>query len=124
MKKLILTVMIALTGVITSCSSEQSTVNTNENAKTEELKNFDNALKSLMKPENRSTADEKARYGAQLNDRSLEILYNSSANLLTVNKIEFVKSESREGKEKVISQATKVYFAKVRGINANVKSEN
>lgn len=35
-----------------------------------------------MKPENRSTPDENMRFGAQLNDRSLEILYNAAKNLL------------------------------------------
>ena len=124
MKKLTFTLLIFLTGFITSCSSEQTAVSSIENSKTQEMKNFDNALKSLMKPENRSTPDEKARWGAQLNDRSLDILYNASNNLLSVNRIEFAKTESREGKEKVISQATKLYFEKLKGIEQNVKSEN
>lgn len=113
-----------LTGFITSCSSEQSTISSLENSKTQEMKNFDSALKSLMKPENRSTPEEKTRWGAQLNDRSLDILYNASNKLLSINRVEFAKAESRDGKEKVISQATKLYFEKLKGIEQNVKSEN
>jgi len=124
MKKLTFTLMIALAGLFTSCSNEQTAISTLENSKTQEMKNFDSALKSLMKPENRSTPEEKSRLGAQLNERSLDILYKASNNLLTVNRIEFAKAESREGKEKVISQATKLYFEKLRGMEQNAKSEN
>ena len=108
----------------TSCSNEKMAVNSVENMKTTDMRNFDSALKKLMKPENRSTPEEKARLGAQLNDKSLDILYSASKQLLNIEEDRLGVAVSRADKEQVISRATKLYFEKIGKINSTIKSEN
>lgn len=106
-----------------SCSTERATMASTEDLKSTEMTSFDKALKEIMKPENRSTPEEKARLGAQLNDRSLDILFNASLQL--VGKKDSNPSQTtRVEKEKVIVQATNLYFSKLNTIKADQKAEN
>ena len=124
MKNFILGSLLVGTCILGSCSTERMSINSVENLKSAEMKNYDNALKSLMKPENRSTPTEKNRHGAQLNDRSLEILYYAAKNLLTANGETVAIAETRSEKELAISRATKMYFEKLGKISRNVNNEN
>ncbi|SIT08648.1 hypothetical protein SAMN05421786_10581 [Chryseobacterium ureilyticum] len=123
MKKILLSAFYAgVFCVALSCSSERSSLTSPEEMKSTEMVSFDRAMKEIMKPENRSTPEEKARWGAQLNDRALDILFNASLEL--VGKTNANKNSSREEKEKVIVKATEAYFAKLNTIKANQKAEN
>ncbi|SIT08613.1 hypothetical protein SAMN05421786_10578 [Chryseobacterium ureilyticum] len=123
MKKILLSAFYAgVFCVVFSCSSERSSLTSPEEMKSTEMVSFDRAMKEIMKPENRSTPEEKARWGAQLNDRALDILFNASLEL--VGKTNANKNSSREEKEKVIVKATEAYFAKLNTIKANQKAEN
>ncbi|MGL6128447.1 hypothetical protein [Chryseobacterium artocarpi] len=123
MKKILLSAFYASIFCIAfSCSSERSNLTSPEEMKSTEMVSFDRAMKEIMKPENRSTPEEKARWGAQLNDRALDILFNASLEL--VGKTNANKNSSREEKEKVIVKATEAYFTKLNTIKANQKAEN
>lgn len=98
MKNFILSSFILGTFLLVSCNTERMSINSVENLKTAEMNNYDNALKSLMKPENRSTPDENMRFGAQLNDKFLEILYNAAKNLLAATGETVKISETRAEK--------------------------
>ncbi|MBS1549372.1 MAG: hypothetical protein JSS94_05815 [Bacteroidetes bacterium] len=78
-----------------------------------------------MKPENRSTPDGQRKTGGQLNERSLDILYNASKRFLAVEvgRID-ADNTTREAKEMIISKATKLYFEKITRINKTIKNEN
>ncbi|MGL6128443.1 hypothetical protein, partial [Chryseobacterium artocarpi] len=83
MKKILLSAFYAgIFCVALSCSSERSSITSPEEMKSTEMVSFDRAMKEIMKPENRSTPEEKARWGAQLNDRALDILFNASLELV------------------------------------------
>lgn len=108
-----------------SCATERSTLASTEELKTTEMTSFDKAMKKIMKPENRSTPEETARLGAQLNERSLNILFNASLQLVGKNgNNNLSEASSRVEKEKVIVQATHLYFSKLNTIKANQKAEN
>ncbi|MEN4759528.1 hypothetical protein ABEG63_04235 [Chryseobacterium sp. C39-AII1] len=127
MKKQILSLLLCGFCII-SCSTENMAVNSIENMKSDEMVNFDKALKSLLEPENQSTPEEKAKSKspAALNDRSKEILYIASKKLILSNGIteQELKSKTSESKEKTISLATKIYFEKYNDIQKRIKSEN
>ena len=104
MKKLLFASLLLGAMVVASCNNETDAINTVESLKTAEMRNFDSALKSLMKPENRSTPDEQRKTGGQLNDRSLDILYNASKQFLAVEVgRNDADNTTREAKEKIIS---------------------
>jgi len=126
MKKTILSILIVAFSFTISCSTEQTAMQSVESMKTDELKSFDSALKSLMAPENRSTPEEAARFGAQLNDRALEILFAASKKLIrsTNDSSINLNATSRLEKEKIIVQATDSYFKQLNLIKANQKSQN
>lgn len=109
--------------VMTSCNNERVAMTTVETLKTQEMRNFDNALRSLMKPENRATPEEKAQLGAQLNERSLNLLYNASKQFLSVEGEKLGEARTRQDKEIVISKATKLYFTKLGKINETINNE-
>lgn len=125
MKKILLSAVFAsIFYAVISCSTERNSLATTEDLKPTEMTTFDNALKEIMKPENRSTPEEKARLGAQLNDKSLDILFNASLKLVGKKSNANSENISRVEKEKVIVQATNLYFAKLNTIKANQKAEN
>lgn len=125
MKKILLSAVFAsIFCAVISCSTERNSLATTEDLKPTEMTTFDNALKEIMKPENRSTPEEKARLGAQLNDKSLDILFNASLKLVGKKSNANSENISRVEKEKVIVQATNLYFAKLNTIKANQKAEN
>lgn len=124
MKKTLLSAFYAsILCVAISCSTERATLASTEEMKSTEMTSFDKALKEIMKPENRSTPEEKARLGAQLNDRSLDILFNASLQLVGKSNSNLSQT-SRVEKEKVIVQATNLYFSKLNTLKANQKAEN
>ncbi|ANF52857.1 hypothetical protein A0O34_21075 [Chryseobacterium glaciei] len=125
MKKTLLSAFYAgIFCVAISCSTERATLASTEEMKSTEMTSFDKALKEIMKPENRSTPEEKARLGAQLNDRSLDILFNASLELIGKNGSNLSQANTRVEKEKVIVQATNLYFSKLNTLKANQKAEN
>ncbi|WP_312393996.1 hypothetical protein [Chryseobacterium sp.] len=109
---------------VISCSTERNSLTTTEDLKSTEMTSFDRALKEIMKPENRSTPEEKARWGAQLNDRSLDILFNASLQMLGKKSSTSTENSTRVEKEKVIVKATNLYFSKLNTIKSNQKAEN
>ncbi|MDF0720583.1 hypothetical protein P0M11_11300 [Kaistella sp. PBT33-4] len=115
---------LLLTGL--SCNTERAVVTTAESLKSQQMIDFDNALRSLMKAENRSNSEEKARLGTQLNDRSLNILYAASKQLLESHGVnsQTLEFNNREDKEKVISKASEIYFQNYSKIQTQVKNEN
>lgn len=124
--RIVKTVLLGLLVTILSCNTERAVVNTAESLKAQQMIDFDNALRSLMKAENRSSPEEKARLGTQLNDRSLNILYVASKQLLEsygVNS-QTLEFNNREDKEKVISKATEMYFQNYSKIQTQLKNEN
>ncbi len=110
--------------VTISCSTERAALTSTEDLKSTEMTSFDKALKEIMKPENRSTPEEKTRFGAQLNDRSLDILFNASLQLIGKSSSNLAQANSRVEQEKVIVQATNLYFSKLNTIKANQKADN
>ncbi len=125
MKKILLSAVYAsIFCAVISCSTERNSLATTEDLKSTEMTSFDRALKDIMKPENRSTPEEKARWGAQLNDRSLDILFNASLQLIGKKAENNTENISRVEKEKVIVQATNLYFSKLNTIKANQKADN
>jgi hypothetical protein len=124
MRKILLaTALCGALGLI-SCTNEKMAVNTVEEMKTTEMKNFDGALKTIMKPENRATPTEREQLGGKLNEKSLAILYSASKGLLTAHGTRVVDANTREEKEMAISMATKLYFEKIGNIKRNLNSEN
>lgn len=124
MKKTFLSAIFAsIFCVVISCSTERTTLASIEDMKSTEMSSFDKALKDIMKPENLSTPEEKARLGAQLNDRALNILFNASLKL-TGNNNNLSENSSRLEKEQVIVKATELYFSKLNAIRAKQKAEN
>ncbi|AZA52922.1 hypothetical protein EG348_07830 [Chryseobacterium sp. G0201] len=103
-------------------------VNNVESMKSDEMVNFDKAMKSLMNPENLSTPEEKAKNGnsTELNERSKEILYLASKKLISANGIseQELASRTSNSKEQAISLAQKIYFEKYNDIQKKIKSEN
>lgn len=126
MKKTLLSALYAsIFCVVISCTTERTTLASTEEMKSTEMTSFDKAIKEIMKPENRSTPEEKARLGAQLNDKSLNILFKASLQLVGKNgNNNLSEASSRVEKEKVIVQATNLYFSKLNSIKANQKAEN
>jgi hypothetical protein len=125
MKKILQSALFAsIFCAVISCSTERNSLTSTEDLKPTEMVSFDKALKEIMKPENRSTPEEKARLGAQLNDKSLDILFNASLQLIGKKANKDSENISRVEKEKVIVQATNLYFAKLNTIKASQKAEN
>jgi len=126
MKKTFLSLLFIAFTLTISCSTEQVAVQSVENMKTDELKSFDSALKSLTAPENRSTPEETERLGTQLNDRALEVLFAASKKLMssTNDKSIDLNATTRLEKEKIIVKATDSYFKQLSIIKANQKSQN
>ncbi|MCA6068197.1 hypothetical protein JI747_013465 [Chryseobacterium sp. RG1] len=126
MKKTLLSAIFAsIFCVAVSCSTERPSLASIEDMKSTEMTSFDKALKEIMKPENLSTPEEKARWGAQLNDRALTILFNASLKVVGKNENNRLsENSSRLEKEKVIVQATELYFSKLNAIKAKQKAEN
>lgn len=126
MKKTFLSAITAcIFCAVISCSTERNSLASVEDMKSTEMSTFDKALKEIMKPENLSTPEEKARLGAQLNDRALNILFNASLKLTGKNANNSLsENSSRLEKEKVIVQATEMYFSKLNAIKAKQKAEN
>lgn len=127
MKKQILSLVLCGFCML-SCSTENMAVNNVESMKSDEMVNFDKAMKSIMKPENLSTPEEKAQNGnsTELNDRSKEILYLASKKLISANGIseQELSSRTSNSKEQAISLAQKIYFEKYNDIQKKIKSEN
>jgi hypothetical protein len=125
MKKILQSALFAsIFCAVISCSTERNSLTSTEDLKPTEMVSFDKALKEIMKPENRSTPEEKARLGAQLNDKTLDILFNASLQLIGKKANKDSENISRVEKEKVIVQATNLYFAKLNTIKASQKAEN
>ncbi|PJJ67156.1 MULTISPECIES: hypothetical protein [Chryseobacterium] len=126
MKKTFLSAIIAsIFCAVISCSTERTSLASIEDMKSTEMSSFDKALKDIMKPENLSTPEEKARLGAQLNDRALNILFNASLKLTGKNgNNNLSENSSRVEKEQVIVKATELYFSKLNAIKAKQKAEN
>lgn len=127
MKKQILSLLLCGFCII-SCSTENMAVNSVDSMKSDEMVNFDKALQSLLKPENQSTPEEKARSKnpTELNDKSKQILYTASKKLILSNGITEQELQSRtvDSREQTISLATKIYFEKYNDIKKRIKSEN
>ncbi|KMQ69936.1 hypothetical protein ACM39_02540 [Chryseobacterium sp. FH2] len=111
-----------------SCSTENMAVNNPESMKSDEMVNFDNALKSLVKRENQSTPEEKAKSKnpTELNEKSKQILYLAAKQLIISDGISEKELAARtaDSREKTISLATKLYFEKYNNIQKRIKSEN
>lgn len=126
MKKQILSLLLCGFCML-SCSTENLAVNNVESMKSDEMVNFDKALKSMMSPENLSTPEEKAknRNSTELNDRSKEILYLASKKLIIANGIseQELASKTSNSREKAISLAKKIYFEKYNNFQNIIKSE-
>jgi hypothetical protein len=108
-----------------SCSTENIAVNNPESMKSDEMINFDKALKSLLKPENQSTPEErsKSKSSTELNEKSKQILYEASKDLILSNDVQIKDLNTFDNKERTISLATKIYFEKYNDIQKQIKSE-
>jgi hypothetical protein len=108
-----------------SCSTENIAVNNAESMKSDEMINFDKALKSLLKPENQSTPEEKSKSksSTELNEKSKQILYEASKDLILSNDVQIKDLNTFDNKERTISLATKIYFEKYNDIQKQIKSE-
>ncbi len=108
-----------------SCSTENLAANNAEGMKTDPMVNFDKAMKSLTKPENQSSPEEKAANGAVLNEKSKQILYLASKEFVLssgITQAELTASTS-DSREKTISLANRMYFEKYHNIQKQLKSE-
>lgn len=123
MKNQILTLVLSGFCML-SCSTENMAANNAEGMKTDPMVNFDKAMKSLVKPENQSSPEEKAN-GAVLNEKSKQILYLASKEFILSDGITEAELESTTSgsREKTISLAHQVYFKKYNEIQKRLKSE-
>jgi hypothetical protein len=107
-----------------SCSTESSTINPMSTTKSEEVLNFENAIKSLSDPKNAETAEEmRTHKPLELSERRKEMLIPSAIELIKSSGVKDKEiSEATQGdKEKTLRWAMKVYNAKIDQINQNSK---
>jgi hypothetical protein len=129
MKKSILISAVALivTSTIISCNNERMAVNTVESMKTKEMANFDNAMKSLGKPENRPTDEERRNANStELSDRRKELLIPASKALILSTGISEVELQRKTNGDKsaIIVWAIQINIEKNAKIRKNLKLEN
>jgi hypothetical protein len=129
MKKSILISAVALivTSTIISCNNERIAVNTVESMKTKEMANFDNAMKSLGKPENRPTDEERRNANStELSDRRKELLIPASKALILSTGISEVELQRKTNGDKsaIIVWAIQINIEKNAKIRKNLKLEN
>lgn len=108
-----------------SCATENLSANNAEGMKTDPMLNFDKAMKSLTKPENQSSPEEKTGNGAVLNEKSKQILYLASKEFILssgITQAELTAGTS-DNREKTISLANRMYFEKYQNIQKQLKSE-
>jgi hypothetical protein len=129
MKKSILISAVALivTSTIISCNNERIAVNTVESMKTKEMANFDNAMKSLGKPENRPTDEERRNANStELSDRRKELLIPASKALILSTGISEVELQRKTNGDKsaIIVWAIQINMEKIAKIRKDLKLEN
>lgn len=113
MKKLILPFVVALIATMgsISCRTGDGALSTVETMKSQEMRNFDGALKSLMKPENRASAKQSSN-SAELSEQGKDLLLPASKALILSSGMseQQMISETNGDKGAIINLATKIYF--------------
>lgn len=111
--------------ILTSCMSEENYVTTSADAmKTYELKNFEEAMKSLGKPENRPTNENmKSTNGIELSQNRQMILLESAKQFLIAEGMTEEQLNAVSTKE-IIAQAFETRTKKLNEISSELKSLN
>lgn len=127
MKKTILSTMFGLLLLsITACNNESMVANTVENMKTEEMANFDKAMRSLGDPINKPTAEERRSGSAELSDRRKLILVPSSKALIKSTGVSDDEMQRKTNGDitAIIVWATQINLEKSAKIRKDLKFEN
>lgn len=107
-----------------SCAGEETLVKPSaESMKTTEMKNFENAIKSLGKPENRPTKEEIATNGAELSERRQLLLLDAAKSFLISEGISEERLNRISTKE-IITQAFDTRAKKMYDISSKLKNSN
>lgn len=112
--------------VVTSCNSENQVVNTVENLKSAEMKDFDKAFRNLGKPENRPTAEERRSGSAELSDRRKLTLVPASKALIKSTGVTDTEIQQKTNGDitEIIVWAIQINQEKNTSIQESLKSEN
>lgn len=126
MKKSIFTILCSAMLTVISCTSENTVVNSAESMKTNEMKNFDRAFRSLGDPMNKPTAEEKRSGSAELSDRRKMILMPASVALIKSTGVsdEEIQRTTNGDMTATIVWATKINLEKNASIKKELKFEN
>lgn len=117
----LLTVGFLLTAFV-SCLNESTAVNTVESLKSQEMLNFDTALKSISAPENRGVALGNSE---ESNAKRIELLLPSAKALLLANGFSErrISKETNNDKAKMINLASQIYFKNYAQYENRLKKE-
>ncbi|WP_415325439.1 hypothetical protein [Chryseobacterium sp. MMS23-Vi53] len=111
MKKTILIVAGAL--VIASCSNENLAITSQESSKTEAMKDFAKAMKTMTNPRNQATPEEKRMKSyPELSERRKDLLIPSAKELIKSEGISDAEIEEKTDGNKgaIINWALNIYF--------------
>lgn len=121
MKKQIITYAVLALLSLSACTAESTTSETVESLRTEQMKNFGKAMRSLGNPENRPTEEELKGGSSELSDRRKQILIPSSLELIKSEGFTDADIESKTRGEAgaIIIWATEINIKK----NAEIKEK-
>ena len=125
MKKITIAVLaFALT--LMSCTTERLATETLDSMKTTEMKNFDEAFRSLHNPENRATEEEKRSGSIELSDRRKQLLVPASIALIKSTGVTDaqIQSKTKGDITAIIVWATDINLQKLATINRNLNNKN
>ena len=117
------TLMISCVEEEPQVESSSNSVANYETMKTPEMKNFENAMKSLGKPENRPTPEEIASNGGELSERRLLLLLDAAKLFLVSEGISDERLNNMTTKE-IVAMAFETRTKKLNDFSADVKKSN
>ncbi len=119
MKKIIYCGLFISAIVLQSCTSEDYTETPVTDQRTEHVKEFREALRSLNSPENRATPEEKRQNSTELSDRRKMVLVPAAKSLILSTGISEQELNDKTNGDitKIIVWALDIYTEKNREIN-------
>lgn len=114
MKKITIAVLVAAVTLM-SCNTERTAADSLYNPKAAEILNFEKAIMSLSRPENRSTEEERrSQKSLELSDRRKDLLIPSAVQLITSTGVseKHVMKTTNGDRDAILTWAVKIYNAK------------
>jgi hypothetical protein len=106
-----------------SCAGEETYVKPSaDSMKTSEMKNFENAIKSLGKPENRPTKEEIVANGAELSERR-QLLLLDAAKLFLISEGISEERLKRISTKEIVTLAFETRTKKIKEISLELKNK-